>query len=281
MHIEVKNINYIYDKMSKEKKYALKDISFDIFDNDYIAIIGETGSGKSTLVQHLNGLIKADSGDIKVDGVSIYSKNYNLNSLRFKVGLVFQYPEYQFFSETVLSDVSFGAINMGYSEEEANSMSKNILRAVGIYDECFDKFPFMLSGGEKRKVAIAGVLVMNPEVLILDEPQAGLDPISKIELFKVLDNLHKNGKTIIMITHNMEDVVEYANKVIVMKNSKILRVGETVEVFNDDELLNEANIIKPDQVELIHKLNKKFKNIDKNKIKQEEIVEEIINKIKR
>ncbi len=281
MHIEVKNINYIYDKMSKEKKYALRDVSFDIFDNDYIAIIGETGSGKSTLVQHLNGLLKADSGDIKVDGVSIYSKNYDLNSLRFKVGLVFQYPEYQFFSETVISDVSFGALNMGYSEEEAKEMSKNILRTVGISDEYFDKFPFMLSGGEKRKVAIAGVLVMNPEVIILDEPQAGLDPVSKSELFKVLYDLHKKGKTIIMITHNMEDVIEYADKVIVMKNSKVLKVDKTASVFNDDKLLSEANIIKPEQVELMNKLNEKFKNIDIKKIKQKEIVEEIVNKIKR
>lgn len=281
MHIEVKNINYIYDKMSKEKKYALRDVSFDIFDNDYIAIIGETGSGKSTLVEHLNGLLKADSGDIKVDGVSIYSKNYDLNSLRFKVGLVFQYPEYQFFSETVISDVSFGALNMGYSEEEAKEMSKNILRAVGIGDEYFDKFPFMLSGGEKRKVAIAGVLVMNPEVIILDEPQAGLDPVSKCELFKFLGDLHKKGKTIIMITHNMEDVIEYAEKVIVMRNSRVLKVEKTDLVFNDEKLLSEANIIRPEQVELMNKLNEKFKNIDIKKIKQEEIVEEIVNKIKR
>ena len=280
MKIEVKNISYKYDKYDKSKNYDIKNISIDIFDNDYLAIIGESGSGKSTFVQHLNGLIKSDVGDILIDGESIYSKNYDLQKLKFKIGLVFQYPEYQFFEETVIADVSFGAINMGINKIDAITKSKEVLKLMGVSEECFDKFPFVLSGGEKRKVAIAGILVMNPDILILDEPQAGLDPDSKIELFNILSKLHKKGKTIILITHNMEDVVENAKRVAVFKSGELIKTDTVLNIFNDKNLLKYANIILPEQIDLIKKLKQKYNKVDENKIKEIEIIEEIKNNIK-
>ena len=281
MKIKIDNINYKYNEFNKDGVFELKNISFDIEDNDYVAIIGETGSGKSTLVQHLNGLVKADSGNIYVDNENIYNEKYDLNILRQKIGLVFQYPEYQFFAETVLDDVAFGAINMGFTEEEAKIKAADTLKLVGINEELFSKLPFMLSGGEKRKVAIAGVLVMDPEVIIMDEPQAGLDPISKEELFVLLDKLHKNGKTIIIITHNMEDVIEYCKKVVVLKHGEFLKIDTPVNIFNDDELLKKANILKPEQAIFVDELNKKYNKIDKSKLKINEIVDEIVNVIKK
>lgn len=276
MNIKLENINYKYNEFEDKNVFNLKNISFDIEDNDYVAIIGETGSGKSTLVQHLNGLIKATSGAIYIDGKNIYDDKYDLNKLRQKVGLVFQYPEYQFFAETVIEDVSFGAKNMGYSNEEAIQMAKTTLNMVGIKDELFDKLPFMLSGGEKRKVAIAGVLVMDPEVVIMDEPQAGLDPISKYELFEMIDKLYKKGKTIIIVTHNMEDVIEYSKKVVIMRQGELLAVDSPVNIFNNDKLLLEAHILKPEQVILSQKLNKKYKNYNLDKIKTKDIIDEIL-----
>ena len=275
MKIEVKNIFYKYNKFDKDSDYDIKGISIDILNNDYLAIVGETGSGKSTFVQHLNGLIKADLGDILIDGVSIYSKNYDMQKLKFKVGLVFQYPEYQFFSETVLEDVSFGAINMGFSKEEANKKAEYALKMMGIEKEYFDKFPFILSGGEKRKVAIAGILVMEPDVLILDEPQAGLDPMSKKELFNILNKLHKMGKTIIIITHNMEDVIENAKRVAALKNGKIIAVDYVENFFMNNEIINNINLMKPEQILLIEKLKKKYNDIDLSKIREKEIIDEI------
>lgn len=276
MNIKLENINYKYNEFEDKNVFNLKNISFDIEDNDYVAIIGETGSGKSTLVQLLNGLIKATSGAIYIDGKNIYDDKYDLNKLRQKVGLVFQYPEYQFFAETVIEDVSFGAKNMGYSNEKAIQMAKTTLNMVGIKDELFDKLPFMLSGGEKRKVAIAGVLVMDPEVVIMDEPQAGLDPISKYELFEMIDKLYKKGKTIIIVTHNMEDVIEYSKKVVIMRQGELLAVDSPVNIFHNEKLLFDAHILKPEQVILSQKLNKKYKNYNLDKIKTKDIIDEIL-----
>lgn len=276
MNIKLENVNYKYNEFEDKNVFKLKNISFDIEDNDYVSIIGETGSGKSTLVQHLNGLIKATSGAIYIDGKNIYDDKYDLNKLRQKVGLVFQYPEYQFFAETVIEDVAFGAKNMGFSNEKSKEMAKTTLNMLGIKDELFDKLPFMLSGGEKRKVAIAGVLVMDPEVVIMDEPQAGLDPISKYELFEMINELYKKGKTIIIVTHNMEDVIEYSKKVVILKNGELLAVDTPVNIFNNDKLLSEANILKPEQVLLSKELNNKYKNYDYNKIKMNEIIDEIL-----
>lgn len=280
MNIKLENINYKYNEFENKNVFNLKNISFDIEDNDYVSIIGETGSGKSTLVQHLNGLIKATSGAIYIDGKNIYDDKYDLNKLRQKVGLVFQYPEYQFFAETVIEDVAFGAKNMGYSNEESIQMAKVTLNMIGIKDELFDKLPFMLSGGEKRKVAIAGVLVMDPEVVIMDEPQAGLDPISKYELFEMINKLYKKGKTIIIVTHNMEDVIEYSKKVVIMRHGEVLAVDSPVSIFNNDKLLLDAHILKPEQVILSQELNKKYKHFDLNKIKTKDIIDEILKVVK-
>ena len=277
MNIEVKNIKYKYEDYSKENKYALNDCSFEVFDNDFLSIIGETGSGKSTLALHLNGLLKANSGDILIDGKSIYAKEYDLNKLRYNIALVFQYPEYQLFAETVIDDVIFGAINKGIKKDEAICKAKDILYSFGFIDSDFNKMPFMLSGGEKRKVAIAGILIMEPKVLILDEPEAGLDPISKKELFLLLKRLNEQGKTIIFITHNLEDSLEYAKRVLIMKKGEVIACDETYKIFNDEEVLKKASIVKPDQLLLVDELKNKGFHFGINTIKQDDIIREIIN----
>lgn len=276
MTIEVKNIKYKYEDYSDNSVYALNGCSFLVKENDFLSIVGETGSGKSTLSLHLNGLLKADSGDILVDGKSIYAKDYDLNLLRYKVALVFQYPEYQLFAETVLDDVIFGALNKGIKKDVAIDKAKEILYSFGFDDTVFNKMPFMLSGGEKRKVAIAGILIMEPEVLVLDEPEAGLDPLSKNELFALLKKLNEKGKTIIFINHNLEDSLEYAKRVLIMKKGEVVDCDETYKVFNNDEILVKANIVKPEQLLLVDELKKKGYSFDDKTISQENIIQEII-----
>ena len=204
--IEIKNLSYKYENNDKFP-YAIKDINLNIDKGDFIAIIGNTGSGKSTLIKHINALIKPTSGELLYDGINIFSKDYNLKELRRKIGMVFQYPDYQLFAETVLEDVSYAATNYGYNKEESEKMALNILNILGI-ENLKDRSPFLLSGGEKRKVAFAGSIVLNPEIIILDEPEAGLDPSSRVFLFGLLKDLNKKGKTIIFITHNLDDVID-------------------------------------------------------------------------
>lgn len=276
MKIEVKNLKYKYDNYSKKAKNALNGCSFTVEENDFLSIIGETGSGKSTLALHLNGLLKANEGQILVDGKNIYDKDYDLNNLRFKVALVFQYPEYQLFAETIIEDVIFGAINKGMEKEEAIKEAKSLLYSFGFNDEDFYKIPFMFSGGEKRKIAIAGMLIMNPDVLILDEPEAGLDPVSKRDLFLLLKKLNEQGKTIIFITHNLEDCCEYAKRTIIMKEGKAIACDETYKVFSNESILKEANIIKPEQLLLVDELKTQGMNLSNKLIKQDDIIDEII-----
>lgn len=276
MNIEVKNLKYKYEDYSENSVYALNGCSFDVKENDFLSIVGETGSGKSTLALHLNGLLKATSGDILVNGKSIYAKDYDLNQLRYKVALVFQYPEYQLFAETVIDDVIFGAINKGIEKDIAIKKAKDILYSFGFEDADFNKMPFMLSGGEKRKVAIAGILIMEPEVLILDEPEAGLDPLSKNELFALLKRLNEQEKTIIFINHNLEDSLEYAKRVLIMKKGEVVACDETYKVFHNDEILKKANIIKPEQLFLVDELKKKGYSFDDKIISQDSIIQEII-----
>lgn len=217
MSIIVDKVNYVYSPGNAYEKHALKDINLTINDGEFIGLIGHTGSGKSTLTQHLNGLMKATSGHIYYNGEDIYDKNYNMKTLRSKVGLVFQYPEHQLFETTVYKDVCFGPKNLGLDPIEVDVRTYDALKMVGLGDDMLDASPFELSGGQKRRVAIAGVLAMKPEVLILDEPTAGLDPKGRDEILEQIAKLHKESKiTIILVSHSMEDIAKYADRLIVM-----------------------------------------------------------------
>ena len=272
---EVKNLYFKYDKHDKGAPYVLNDISFNVEKKDFIALIGKSGSGKSTLVNHLNGLLKADKGDILYNGESIYGENFDLTSLRFKCGVVFQHPEYQLFSETVIEDVAFGAIKMGLSKEEANEKALLVLKELDI-EYLKDEMPFNLSGGEKRKVAFAGVFVMEPEVLIFDEPDAGLDSSTKRKFYSFIKELNeKNDKTIIFITHNLDDVIEYANKVIVLEDGHKAKEGKPYDILMDNKLMSECRLIPPYAVDIYKYLADKNINIDKEKLKTDDIIVEL------
>ena len=233
MSVIVKNLTYIYDEGMPFASKAIDDISFEIKDNDFVGLIGHTGSGKSTLIQHLNGLLKPSSGEIIVNGFNITDKDLNLTEIRKRVGIVFQYPEYQLFEETVEKDIAFGPGNLGLDEEEISKRVRKSMEAVGLdYETYKDKSPFDLSGGQKRRVAIAGVIAMNPEVLILDEPTAGLDPGGRDEIFNLIKKLHRdNNITIILSSHSMDDMAKLAQTIIVMNHGKIEFMGTPREVF--------------------------------------------------
>ena len=275
--IEVKNLKYQYEKYEKTSKYALDDISFSVEKQDFVALIGRSGSGKSTLISHLNGLYKADSGDILFNGKSIYAKDYNLTNLRFKIGVVFQYPEYQLFSETVIDDVAFGAMKKGLSKEEAHKKSLEVLKLFDI-EYLKDESPFNLSGGEKRKVAFAGVFVMEPEVIIFDEPDAGLDTISKTNFYNLVKMLNeKMGTTIIYITHNLDDVIEYANKVILLNEGCLLKTGKPYEILSDENLMKTADLDMPYAIDIYNYLKAKGVNLDKTKLRFDELYTQLTN----
>lgn len=272
---EVKNIYFRYDKYDKNETYTLKGVSFNVEKNDFIALIGKSGSGKSTLINHLNGLKKADKGDILYNGKSIYAEDFDLTGLRFKCGIVFQYPEYQLFSETVIEDVEFGALKKGLSKKEAYEKAFEILKYLKI-DNLKDEIPFNLSGGEKRKVAFAGVFAMEPDIFIFDEPDAGLDSVSKRHFYEMLKDLNENyNKTIICITHNLDDVIEYANKVIVLNDGKIERIGSPFSVLSDKELLKKCNLIAPYSIDIYRHLHEKGIEIDTSRLRYKDILDEL------
>ncbi len=227
MSIKIEHLTHIYMKGSPFEKKALNDISITIEEGQFVALIGHTGSGKSTLIQHVNGLLKPDSGKIIVDGVDITDKNTNLSFIRKKVGLVFQYPEYQLFEETIEKDIAFGPRNLGLSDDDINKRVKRAMNMVGLeYDKYKDKSPFEISGGQKRRVAIAGVVAMEPKVLILDEPTAGLDPKGRDEILGKIKDLHKEyNMTIILVSHSMEDVAKLADRILVMDSGKCILDG--------------------------------------------------------
>ena len=275
--LEVKNLKYNYERYEKSSKNVLDDISFSIDKKDFVAIIGKSGSGKSTLISHLNGLYKATSGDILYNGESIYKKDYDLTGLRFKIGVVFQYPEYQLFSETVLEDVAFGAIKKGLSKEEAYKKSEEVLKIFEI-EHLKNESPFSLSGGEKRKVAFAGIFVMEPEIIIFDEPDAGLDTTSKTNFYNLIKMLNKEkGTTIIFITHNLDDVIEYANKVIVLNEGKLLKVGKPYEVLSNEEIMNKASLDMPYAIDIYNTLKAKGYNLDLSKLTFDDLYNQMLN----
>lgn len=258
MSIKIENLTHIYMKGTPFEKTALHNVSIDINDGEFVALIGHTGSGKSTLIQHMNGLLKPSSGRIVVDDVDITADGVKLTDIRKKVGLVFQYAEYQLFEETIEADIMFGPRNLGLTEEEILSRTKKAMEMVGLdYETYKNKSPFDLSGGQKRRVAIAGVVAMEPKVLILDEPTAGLDPKGRDEILGELQNLHKAyNMTIILVSHSMEDVAKVANKIFVMDEGKCALSGTPKEVFKEVETLEKVGLAVPQVTYLMRELNK-------------------------
>jgi len=275
-------VNYIYGKGTAFERHALKDISFSINKGEFIGLIGHTGSGKSTLIQHMNGLIKASSGNIYFNGEDIYSQGYNMKQLRSKVGLVFQYPEHQLFETTVFKDVIFGPLNIGLNKLEAELRAYDALKMVGISDDLLDASPFELSGGQKRRVAIAGVLAMKPEVLILDEPTAGLDPKGRDDILDQIAKLHKEaGMTIILVTHSMEDVAYYADRLFVMNNGELVFQHPTKEVFAHYRELEKMHLAAPQVTYVMNLIKENGWNVDTDATTVEEARDEILKAIAR
>ena len=260
MSIIVENLTHIYNEDMPFASKALDNVSLEIKDNDFVGLIGHTGSGKSTLIQHLNGILKSSSGKILINGFDITAKDLNLTEIRKRVGVVFQYPEYQLFEETVEKDIAFGPRNLGLDDEEVSNRVKISMDAVGLkYDEFKDKSPFELSGGQKRRVAIAGVIAMEPEVLILDEPTAGLDPSGRDEIFNLIKQLHKEkNMTVILSSHSMDDMAKLAKTIIVMNNGKIEFMGSPREIFkNNSSRLKDIGLDIPQVLELAIKLRER------------------------
>ena len=283
MSIVIKNLTYIYNEDMPFASKALDDISFEIQDRDFVGIIGHTGSGKSTLIQHLNGLLRPSYGEIYINDFNITDPELNLTEIRKRVGVVFQYPEYQLFEETVEKDIAFGPTNLGLDEAEVKKRVKDSMEAVGLkYEEYKEKSPFELSGGQKRRVAIAGVIAMNPEVLILDEPTAGLDPGGRDEIFELIKTLHrKHNITIILSSHSMDDMAKLAKNIIVMNHGKIEFMGSPREVFNSNvDRLKEIGLDVPQVLELAIKLREKGFNIREDILTIEEAKEEILKAVK-
>ena len=265
MGIKAVNLNYIYGQGTAFEQYALKNVNFEIRDGEFVGLIGHTGSGKSTLIQHLNGLLKATSGEIYVNGENIYAPGYDMRALRSKVGLVFQYPEHQLFEVDVFSDVCFGPKNQGLSKAEIEGRAKEALALVGLDESFYSQSPFELSGGQKRRVAIAGVLAMAPQVLILDEPTAGLDPRGRDEILDQIDRLHREkGITIILVSHSMEDVAKYADRLLVMNHGEKLFDGPPKEVFKHYKELEEVGLAAPQITYIVQDLRSRGIDIDDN-----------------
>lgn len=282
MSIKVRNLTYIYDEGMPFENRAIDDISFNIEENDFVGLIGHTGSGKSTLIQHLNGLLKPSSGSIYINDFEITQKDINLTEIRKRVGVVFQYPEYQLFEETIEKDIAFGPGNMGLDEDEIKKRVKASMEAVGLnYEEYREKSPFELSGGQKRRVAIAGVIAMDPEVLILDEPTAGLDPGGREEIFELIKKLHRERNiTVILSSHSMDDMAKLVKTLIVMNKGKIEFMGNPREVFNNNaHRLKEIGLDIPQVLELAIKLREKGFDIRQDIITPEEAKNEILRVI--
>ena len=282
MSIEIKNVNYLYSQGTSYEMHALKNVNLEIPDGQFVGLIGHTGSGKSTLTQHLNGLVKATSGHIYYNGEDIYDEKFSMKKLRSKVGLVFQYPEHQLFETEVLADVCFGPKNLGFTKEEAEEKAKAALRMVGMGEEYDKSSPFELSGGQKRRVAIAGVLAMDPEVLILDEPTAGLDPRGRDEVLDQVSALQRSrGITVILVSHSMEDVAKYVDRLIVMNQGEKMLDGTPQEVFRHYKELEAVGLAAPQVTYVMHDLKEKGFEVSADAATVAEAADEIMKCLKQ
>lgn len=276
MAIKIDHLNYVYSEGTAFEKHALKDVNLEIPDGQFIGIIGHTGSGKSTLIQHLNGLLKGTGGAIYYNGTNIYDEGYNMKELRSKVGLVFQYPEHQLFEVDVFTDVCFGPKNLGLPKEEVERRAHEALRLVGMKEENFKKSPFELSGGQKRRVAIAGILAMEPEVLVLDEPTAGLDPKGRDDILDQVKRLQEERHiTVILVSHSMEDVARYVDRIIVMNKGQVRFDGVPREVFRHYRELEEIGLAAPQVTYLMHDLAEAGWDVDTDATTVEEAADAI------
>lgn len=263
MAIQVEDLCYTYGEGTALERQALKHVSFEIQDGEFVGLIGHTGSGKSTLIQHLNGLIKPTSGDIKYQGVSIYRQGYKLKDLRSKVGLVFQYPEYQLFEADIFTDVCFGPKNLGLPQEEVEKRARHALKLVGMDEKFYKQSPFELSGGQKRRVAIAGVLAMRPEMMILDEPTAGLDPQGRDEILGQIERLNReHGLTILVVSHSMEDMARYVDRIMVMNDGVKMFDDTPKEVFRHYKELEAIGLAAPQITYVVQELRERGIPID-------------------
>ncbi len=282
MSIELKNVYYTYSPNTAYEMHALQDINLTIPDHQFIGIIGHTGSGKSTLIQLFNGLMRPTSGDVYYNGDDIWGEKYNLRGLRSEVGLVFQYPEHQLFEVDVLTDVCFGPKNQGLSDQEAREQAEIALRHVGLSEEFYKKSPFELSGGQKKRVAIAGVLAMNPKILILDEPTAGLDPRGRDEILDQIAGLHRTrGITIVLVSHSMEDIAKYVERIIVMNHGEVAFDDTPKKVFSHYRELEKIGLGAPQITYIMHDLKERGLDVDTTATTVEEAKESILKALRR
>ena len=275
MSVQVKNIFHTYNKGNPDAKIALKDVSFSINEGEILGVIGHTGSGKSTMLQHLNGLLKPDSGQIIIGDIDITDEKVKMTEIRKRVGLVFQYPEYQLFEETVAKDVAFGPKNLGMPDEEIDKTVRKSLEMVGLsYDEVADRSPFELSGGQKRRVAIAGVIAMKPEVLILDEPTSGLDPFAHQEILNMIRKIHKESTGIIIfVSHNMRDVANMSDKVLVMDRGSVVAFDSPDEIFKKRDMLRNIGLSTTPSAVLFDKLDERGIHIESDAVRIDDVEE--------
>lgn len=282
MSIKIEHLNYIYSPGTAYEKKALKDICLEIPDGEFVGIIGHTGSGKSTLIQHLNGLIKATDGKLFYNGENIYEQGYNMRNLRNEVGLVFQYPEHQLFEIDVLTDVCFGPKNQGLSPEECKERALEALKLVGLKEKYYHSSPFEISGGQKRRVAIAGVLAMRPKVLVLDEPTAGLDPKGRDDILDQVAYLHKQtDMTVILVSHSMEDIARYADRIIVMNHGEVMYNDKPKNVFAHYRELEKVGLAAPQMTYIMHDLKQKGFDVRVDVTTVEEAADEIMKVLEK
>lgn len=278
MGIRLEHVNYIYSPDNAFRKQALRDVNLEIQDGEFIGLIGHTGSGKSTLIQHLNGLLRATSGQIYYNEQNIYDDKYRMIDLRSQVGLVFQYPEHQLFEMTVLKDVCYGPKNLGLDDDAAVERAKGALAMVGMTEKDYSKSPFELSGGQKRRVAIAGVLAMHPQVIVLDEPTAGLDPKGRNDILNQISALHRQtGITIILVSHSMEDVAKYVDRIIVMNRGEVFMDDTPKEIFRQSEALESVGLAAPQVTYVMRQLHKIFPELPEDVTTVEEAKEALLH----